>query len=219
MASQTRSAGLGQSVNRPVGVTNWQNPTNIYSSNDARASVSLDGPYDEEDGEASHYLWATTFGFTIPTDAVIDGIIVEYERYSSNGYIEDDAIYIIKAGSATGNNKAGLHGMWRTSEGYDAYGGVADKWGTTWAYGQINSVNFGVCIGVQCTEWDEYDTARVDHVRITVYYTEVGTNIQIKVGGAWKDVTEMQIKVGGAWKAVTQAKIAISDAWKTIFGA
>jgi hypothetical protein len=57
MASQTKSCGLGQTVDR--GEDDWLSPTNIYASDDARAYVGL------QLDELTDYLWATTFGFTI----------------------------------------------------------------------------------------------------------------------------------------------------------
>ena len=68
----------------------------------------------------SHYLKATNFGFSIPSGATIDGIVVEIER------------------------------------------------STDWAGGN-------------------YFLGYVDHIRITVYYTEAatGTNCQVNIGDAW----------------------------------
>jgi hypothetical protein len=59
----------------------------------------------------------------------------------------------------------------------------------------------------------------VDHIRITVYYTEgaAGTNTQINIGDAWKDISAMKINIGDAWKDVAGAQINIGDAWKEIF--
>ena len=44
-----------------------------------------------------------------------------------------------------------------------------------------------------------------------------GTNTQINIGDAWKDVAAMQINIGDAWKNITGAQINIGDSWKTIF--
>ena len=51
----------------------------------------------------------------------------------------------------------------------------------------------------------------------------VGTNMQIQIGEAWKEVPAMQINIddgGKVWKAVEGAQIVIDDGgktWKTIF--
>lgn len=66
--------------------------------------------------------------------------------------------------------------------------------------------------GPECKE------AYVDHIRITVYYTEVvGTNTQINIGDTWKEISEMQINIGDVWKDVAEVKQNIGDTWKTIF--
>ncbi len=61
--------------------------------------------------------------------------------------------------------------------------------------------------------------ANVDHIRITVTYTEasVGTNTQINIGDAWKEIAGIQINIGDTWKAVEGMQINIGDTWKTIF--
>lgn len=217
MASQTRSAGLGQAISNLWGTVHWISPTNIYTSNNIYSSVDLDGVWDEEDGGVSHYLRATTFGFNIPAGATIDGIYVEYEKKCSNGFVEDDHVYIVSGGSEQGTNKARIE-YWSTTESYVPYGGATDKWGLSWVYGDINSSSFGVSINCRNSEFEGDDTAYVDHVRITVYYTPTGTNLKIKVGTVWKDVSEIKIKVGTVWKPVTAGRIKIGDVWKTIFG-
>ena len=44
-----------------------------------------------------------------------------------------------------------------------------------------------------------------------------GTNMQVNVGDAWKDVASMQVNIGDTWKAVAGAQVNIGDTWKTIF--
>ena len=44
-----------------------------------------------------------------------------------------------------------------------------------------------------------------------------GTNTQINIGDAWKEISAMQINIGDTWKAVVGAQVNIGDAWKTIF--
>lgn len=62
-------------------------------------------------------------------------------------------------------------------------------------------------------------SAYVDHIRITVYYTEVpvGTNTQINIGDVWKEIPEMKINIGDTWKDVASMQINIGDVWKEIF--
>lgn len=55
-----------------AGTFTWTNPTNCFTSNDARATQSVQG--------LSHYLKATNFGFAIGVANNIDGIRVDIER-------------------------------------------------------------------------------------------------------------------------------------------
>ena len=61
--------------------------------------------------------------------------------------------------------------------------------------------------------------ASVDHIQITVYYTEgaAGTNMQVNIGDAWKEISAIKINIGDDWKAVEGAQINIGDTWETIF--
>ena len=44
-----------------------------------------------------------------------------------------------------------------------------------------------------------------------------GTNTQINIGDAWKDVSGIQINIGDVWKDVTKVEVNVGDAWKTVF--
>ena len=44
-----------------------------------------------------------------------------------------------------------------------------------------------------------------------------GTDMELNISDAWKDVDAIQINIGDTWKEVSSAKINISDTWKTIF--
>jgi len=211
MASQTQSAGLGQSIVGAGGVVHWANPTNIYTSNNVYASAGL------QQGECSYWLRATNFGFSIPAGSIIDGIVVEIERVANRINIRDNSVKIVKAGSEQGTDKA-VAGDWPTTDAYQTYGGSTDKWGLTWTPAQINASNFGVSISAEYYGTFFLGTAYVDHIRITVYYTEPSTNMKINIGDAWKDVDEVKINIGDSWKTVTQIQVNISDAWKTVFG-
>ncbi len=55
---------------------------------------------------------------------------------------------------------------------------------------------------------------------ITIYVVweaATGTNMQINIADAWKDVTKVEINVGDVWKEATKVEINIGDTWKTIF--
>lgn len=209
MASQTRSAGLGQSI--VLGNIPWTSPTNIYSSNNVYALAGLART------DNTYWLRATTFGFSIPDGAIIDGIVAEIEKRATASKIIDYSVKIVAVGFEQGDEKK-LAGYWPTSDTYMSYGGASDLWGLGWDAAAINASNFGVSISARSGATYE-EAVYVDHVRITVYYTEVAlTNMKINIGDAFKDVDEIKINIGDSWKTVTKIQINIGDVWKTIFG-
>lgn len=210
MASQIKSAGLGENIGSGA---IWTTPTNIYTSNNAYAYTNIDF-----DGETTRWLRATNFDFEIPVGATIDGIVVEFEKRANESYAQDYSVKIVKAGTEQGTDKKKTGVAWPLSDTYVSYGGAADKWGLTWTPAQINASNFGVSISALFEDGEEDDvTVYVDHVRITVYYTEPATNIKINIADAWKDVEEVKINVGDSWKTVTEVWINISDVWRRVF--
>jgi hypothetical protein len=148
------------------GTTAWTNPGNVTASDNSRATCALTS------GQTTRRLWCTDFDFSIPSGATIDGIEVSVER-SYTGSISGDSDHTIQltkdAVTLVGSNKAAA-GTWPlTTDGIATYGGAADLWGTTWNDTEINATTFGVVVRAQA---GASTTFRVDHVTITVTYTE-----------------------------------------------
>lgn len=158
-----------------IGTVAWSSAGNILASDDARANTA-----NLISGDISNYLTATGFGFAIPTGATIDGIVVEWERSGAASVIEDEAVRIIKGGviGSTDRSSANVWG----AEAYETYGGVADLWGETWTDDDINAATFGCAIAAQNNTGTNRQ-ARIDHVRITVHYTEGGGGGEARVFG------------------------------------
>jgi hypothetical protein len=153
----------------------WSNPTNVFSSNNtyAQASTFLAT-------NVTHGLKVTGFGFTVPTGSTINGIVMEAERHcDSVGSIPDEdsigdtVVRLLKGGTQVGNNYRVLGGVspWSSGDVYRTYGGTTDLWGTTWTAEEVNSPNFGCWIQAEISSTVGNTSARVDHVRITTYYT------------------------------------------------
>ena len=143
------------------GTFSWSDTGNITSSNDAKATAGdgiLSGVTQE--------LRASNFGFTIPADATIDGIVIEWER-SATGTVEDFRVRVIKGGT-TGGTELGVGATWAGADQYDSFGGSTSLCGETWTYSDINDSGFGAALSGQCAS---DGIAAVDHCRITVYYT------------------------------------------------
>lgn len=173
MASQgPLSPSVGDN-NASVGTFVWGGTGSIFTSNDVRAFATDVG------GGSSNYLTAQGFGFSIPVGSSVDGIVVEIERSSNidsgSDYIVDNVLKLIKSdGTIAGADKADRSTHWPTSDAYVSYGGSTDTWGLAWSNADINSANFGVALSVEVDAGGDA-TARVDHIRITVYYTENAT--------------------------------------------
>jgi hypothetical protein len=166
MASQTRSPASNASV---TGWLTLVNPANAYASDNAYAYVSSN---DEDVGHTYH-----NFGFSIPDGATINGILIELEdkRGAQPGTFPI-VLSTVKASSEHGNTTrtgTSISGNPSTSEGYRSYGGESNLWERTWTPAEINSSDFGGKLsGVYTTEMGESDDYSLDHIRITVYYTE-----------------------------------------------
>lgn len=145
-----------------TGTATWSDTGNITTSNDTRATVSIDS------SNSSHYLKATNFGFSIPAGATINGIVVEWEKGGGGGFDTDNAVRIVKGGTIGSTDKSSLT-AWPSSDTYASYGSSSDVWGETWTADDINATTFGAAISVKTTAALAGPT--IDHVRITIHYT------------------------------------------------
>jgi hypothetical protein len=190
------NAGTGSNVDGP-GTISWSNPGNITTAGTPYATAAL------STSATSEYLQGTNYGFSIPTNATIDGIQVTIRRQSSScgggNSINDITVRLIKGGTITGDNKATTTD-WPTSLGTATYGGAADLWATTWTPADINASNFGVALSAVNQSSYSSRTATVDYMQISVTYTvplpiqmasfaaNVVRNNQVEV--AWRTVSE-----------------------------
>lgn len=148
------------------GAAAWTSPSNAAASDGANATALLDPGGDT----TTQYLKATNFSFSIPAGATINGILLEVKK--DGGSIFDLGVQSVKGGAIAGDDKADFVTDWSTYAGasYASYGGAADLWGRTWAYSDINASTFGAVIDAQLDSAG-IQTAYIDHIRITVYYT------------------------------------------------
>jgi len=152
-----------------VGTISWSNVDNAKVSDGSYATAVL------ENADESHYINATNFGFSIPVDATINGIVVEIEKKASSStsnYIYDNVLKLRKSTGIVGSNLGILENPWSTVEAYQLYGGSSNLWGTTFTPAEINHSGFGVSLQVWAEMSSGNNTASIDHIRITVYYTE-----------------------------------------------
>lgn len=158
-----------------VGTVAWTGTADAVSANDVYALNAGGAAW------TSNYLKVTNFLFAIPTDATIDGIVVEVQRFQSNpsNSTTDNAVRIVKGGTIGATDKS-AGPAWATSDPntYVTYGSSTDLWGETWTEADIEASTFGFVVSATGNTNGEH---RVDHIRITVYYTEV----VIPIAPAW----------------------------------
>lgn len=214
-SSQVRSAGLGETIDSGPGSGAWSNPTNIYTSNNVYARrflVSAD-PY-----EFTEWLRATWFNFDIPEDATINGIMAEFEKKAELVDMEDYEVKIVRNAVEQGNDKAKTGVSWPLTDTYVSYGSSSDLWGIGWDTEDINNETFGVSISAIFKGPEEDSSnAYVDHVRITVYYTEPVQNFYVNVGDSWQTATDVYVNVGDVWQDVEDVYVNVGDVWRQIY--
>lgn len=171
MASLGPNSAGAATNNSAVGVDAWNTTGTVFSSDNSRTFTSNFSALPRQ----SYYLVVTQFGFSVPSGATINGIVVEIERSenSPNANAVDVIIAIVKGGTIGSTNKASAT-EWPTTDTYATYGGSTDLWGETWTSTDINATNFGVAISSKHNRVSPKGSgiAQIDHVRITVYYTE-----------------------------------------------
>ena len=160
MGSQTKSPGSTKTVPKD-NIYSWSNTDNIKVSDNAYATAYAVADY------PSDWLVAYNFGFTIPTDAYITGVLVEIERHANNVYCHDQYLYLYNNGNI-GSSRASSC-SWPTSDAYASYGGATDQWGASLTPSIVNGADFGVALSVLADDSDRI--FYVDHIRITVYYS------------------------------------------------
>jgi len=173
VSSSAKIAGAGDETSH--GTRQWGSESNITANDGAYASVSGVAGSNVD----SYYLRATSFGFAIPTGSTINGIQLEIERKAFNNdadaHVHDAHVYLQKAGTITGADKANTVSTWTTSDVIASYGGAADIW--SWSPAptaeDINAATFGARLAVSLHSTGLGATvAYVDFMRITVTYTE-----------------------------------------------
>lgn len=144
------------------GTISWANPSNAISSDNSRAIATFSGAAN------SYYLKATNFGFSIPTNAVINGITVKKEGLYTGGSLGGTShAKLVKGGGVTGDEK---NGNFDLTEGVVTHGAVDDLWGALLTPADINSSDFGVALYTKITSGS--GTIEVDSITISVNYTE-----------------------------------------------
>lgn len=141
------------------GTAAWTLPGNAAASDNVYAQAA-------PGGTPTQYLKATDFGFSLPAVAAVKGILVQIEKRSLGGSVSDARVRIVKNG-VVGSAERADAAAWPASDTVVSYGGATDLWGETWTAADVNAADFGVVISAT----DSFDTAGVDHVAVTVFWS------------------------------------------------
>ncbi|MFZ4680709.1 MAG: hypothetical protein ACOYLP_11130, partial [Flavobacterium sp.] len=168
--SGPNNAGIGANLTGS-GSTTWSNPGNITAVGSPYATVAP-----AQQG-ASNYLMATNYGFSIPANAIINGIQLTISRSSTQSVgtgNRDDQVRLVKNNNLQATDKSS-NDVYPTSLQSRTYGSGTDLWGTTWTAADINNSGFGAVLSVFNTRVFGSATATVDFMQITVTYTIPGS--------------------------------------------
>jgi hypothetical protein len=148
----------------------WSNTGRVTANDNNYANSSINK------NKFSEALNATNYGFSIPSNAIINGVEVAIGRYGSgSNSLQDNSVKLIVGGSTQGNNNGDQSTFWPTSGTPANYGSTSDLWGNSLTPAQINDPNFGVALVVDNNNNSGSRTAHVDYIEVTVTYTIPGS--------------------------------------------
>lgn len=187
MASVTRSPGT-LANDSSYGQDAWTNPGNAATSDNSRAAY-IPPTYGSR---SSNYLKATNFGFSIPSNATIDGILVEVESYQDGwNDVTWEVVKLVKGGVVSGTNKRNQSGFYPPqTEQYFSFGGASDLWSLSFTPSDVNASNFGVVVAFGTIDeiW-----SYIDHIRITIYYTSPDKDVSTSDSATISESTKMEL--------------------------
>ena len=182
--------GTTATTRTDIGTYGWSSLTEILS-NTSGTAVCV-GP--STGVIYTNRIEAKTFGFNIPSNAIITGIAVTARKVAfqntTNAHVEDYQVRLIGAdGNLKGDNKADTVSNWMPASGTTkTYGSNSDLWGTTWTYSDINSSNFGISLAAKISAGDGGENAYLDYMNITIYY-QIGNKAVV----VWNAVTASEV--------------------------
>jgi len=176
--SQTKTASVavsrGDVLPVVIGSTpvNWNNPSNVLVSNNLYAVANF------SDGTGStatsNYLYTSGFDFTLPENAVIEGIIAQVEKYQVGADVTDYYVGLIYPDAPLSITSPGKQfaTVWPTTDTASNYGNATDPWNRVWTYDEINSSDFGLAIAAY-GDVASLEAAAIDFVQLTLYYHSI----------------------------------------------
>lgn len=219
-AAQSLYAGTGTDIG--IGSTPATQGPFVWSAFSGTAWVFASGggitevEFPLANNNTSTALSLSGFGFTIPSTATINGIVLTINRdvnFTGTGPIIDAGIFLEKAGTAVGTDHSSATPWPRgTGNGQGliakTYGSSTDLWGTTWLPSDINAANFGFQLKASGTNITSA------HANLFVYAAPQPTTIQVyyttSAGSAWVSTSHITGAPDASYTTNTQSLVSPS---------
>lgn len=142
--------------------TNWTNPTNVFASDDLRASYANSG---------QNGLFITGFGFfDFPPAATITGVRVFVQGHGTSSTAANRSIEVgmTKDGTTLSGSWLAAQNLPQTTDATLTFGSSTNLFGTTLSPSDLNASTWGIVVRAGNTNTSE---RRIDHVDVDVFYT------------------------------------------------
>ena len=163
-----------------VGTAVWANRPSAIASDDVHATALLEVA-------TSNYIVCTGYGFDVPFDVPIEGIVVENEVSAfllGDGGVTESAQRLVHGGVVGDTDRADTVTNWPVLlDAIIPHGSPTDLWGSCWcskpasmacdnpACGNVNSPTFGTALSASHGPGPlGAGQARLDNVRVSVYF-------------------------------------------------
>lgn len=162
----------GAANNTAFGTVNWTNPTNAVGQTNGTYATATG-----LDNTSSRYLYVTNYGFSIPSNATITGVVVSPTRKTSNaGNASYDTNVFLVTNSVIGTVNRATTNFYTIADFTEDHGGSNDTWGVTLTPAIVNSPRFGAVFSSYKIAAGGNVNITVDAIKITVYYTLPSTH-------------------------------------------
>jgi hypothetical protein len=151
----TIAASLG------IGIA-WASPANALTADGLSASSLIDQ-------EKTQRLVLTGFGFSLPANAQVTGIVLSVRKRAGQADEIWDSFIGLERGGAPGAVSRAAQGDWPATFVTTTYGSATDTFGETLSGAAVNALDFGVAI-VALHDAGTGESAFVDDVTMLVHY-------------------------------------------------
>ena len=151
----------------------WSNVS--YATGAPNGNYAVDGNIGPGGGgnNSPTTLNVSNFGFSIPSNAIIDGIVLQ--AYVESGFSFDQTISLTNGSGKNSSVTPGFGQEWLISTSPLTWGSPTSTWGVNWTPADINGSGFGASLLAYPSH--STDNIGVDSVMITVYWHTAPTKI------------------------------------------